>query len=158
MHESFLIRAAAHARHAGGLTRDKRFRNGITDEDVSAVFLAMEAFEMRFTLVPTGRWVPSGGTTIDSMHGINVLRGIGVTETIREMVRTGLANTVPRYGVTRARPARVHLRDPENRSLTICHDPLESLPQGRVRIVDDLALVDCLECELVVATGIVRGL
>jgi len=150
--ESFLIRAAAHARHAASLSRDKRFRNGITDDDVASVFLAMEALDVRLSLSPTGRWVPPVG------KAGNVLRGVNITETVREMARTGLVTILPRYGVVRARPARVHFRDPEDGYLTLCHDPVEGLSQGRVRTVNDLTLVDCLECELAVATGTIRGL
>lgn len=151
--EAFLIRAAAHSRGTTTLPTAKRWRNGVSDLDVTCTFLAMEGMGVRFTQSATGRWLPPTG------QAGGVLAGVDTSVTIREMIRTGLVRTVGPAGMGQTViPSKVHYRNIEDRSMTACLDPVEGMREGRVRTVDDLALVDCLECEAAVAAGGPRGL
>lgn len=151
--DAFLVRASAHARNDLALRPVQRWRNGVDDLGVAALLLAMEALGVRFSHTPTGQWIPQKGKAGGILHGVDT------TATMREMIRTGLVRVVQMAGQDWAViPARVHLRSPEYADLTACLSAVEGMREGRVRTVDDLALVDCLECEAAIAAGGPRGL
>lgn len=150
--DAFIIRAGAHSRHDSLLTLASRWRNGVTDLDVTCVFYALEAETVPFIQSLDGRWLPPAG-----LAG-GVLRGINTSVVVREMIRTGLVRAWGPATRRRITPARVHLRDSVDRHVTACRDGVEGMREGRVRTVDDLTLVDCLECERAVALGSPRGL
>jgi hypothetical protein len=146
INETFLTRATAHAQSYFCLTTVQRWRNGVTDEAVAGVLYAIEAEGVTFSLTGTGSWRTRAFS--------EVLKGVDTSLAMREMIRTGLIRTwADRDGKTHLIPARVHLRDPGVRSESACRAPVTGMPGGRVRIVTDLALVDCLECEDAVARG-----
>lgn len=139
--ERYLIRAAAHSAAPEDLKLGQHWTQGVQDEDVAAVIYAMEALEIPLGRRRTGRW------TMPTEVPHDVLPDIDVDIVISEMIRTGLVREWRAQGRYALTLARVHLRDPENRSQTICHDPVEGMDEGRVRIVSDMTLVDCLTCE-----------
>lgn len=151
--ERFLTRAAAHSRAEMSIRRFARWRDGVTDVQVAAVFYAMESLGVPFVRSLGGKWIPPQG-----MAG-GILRDVMTTVTIKEMIRTGLARAWrDEDGTIRLLPSRVHLASVHDRNVTACHDPIEGMKEGRVRTVDDLTLVDCLECEASVARGGPHGL
>lgn len=150
--EIFMARAAAHSRTVSDLARPQRWRNGVTDTDVAAVFYAMEAEGVRLSITATGRWLPPQG------RAGGVLRGVDTSATVREMVRTGLLRHWLVEGVSQLAPARVHLEDAKAPHLSACRTPVESMPGGRIRLVGELVLVDCLECERAMVWNVDRRL
>jgi hypothetical protein len=146
INETFLTRAAAHSQSPMLLSPAQRWRNGVTDEAVAGLIYAMEAEGVRFSLSPTGSWRTRAFSA--------ALAGVDTSLAMREMIRTGLIRAwADLNGKTCLTLARVHLRDPGVRSESACRAPIAGVPGGRVRIVTDMALVDCLECEDAVAKG-----
>jgi hypothetical protein len=154
--DSYVIRAAAHARADAALRFAQRFQKGVTDLDASHVMKALEsgAQPSRSSI---GRW------SLDVGGGI----GWKVSTVVNEMIRTGLVrHIVYREGPSGLVsdvliPALVHynIRDTvTGLSRSACLFVGEDLGPMRARLVDDLALVDCLQCESVIATGNVRKL
>ncbi len=145
--DAFITRASAHA--DARPNRAQRWMHSVQDNEVAAVFFAMEHDAVTFDRNEYGRWRPS--------KHINP-SGRKVSIVVSEMLRTGLLrladaepNTIPSVLI----PARVHLRDGRQ---TACRYHGEGLGSLRMRLVDDLALVDCLECEATVGRGGYRGL
>ena len=145
----FMTRAAAHsdaAPHAA-----QRFQHGVTDQDVAAVFYALEAEEVELYRNSAGRWlVPLGARGFRKG-----LVGRNLSVVVTEMIRTGLVRHVIERGVDYLVPARLHLADGR---VSACRFTGEDMGPMRARLVIDLALVDCLECESAVSHGGPRGL
>lgn len=144
--QDFQTRAAA---HADATPRpDQEWQNLVTDLEVARVMYAIEADHIEFyrSSTRTTRWLAPAG-----------LRGYGlrINMIIPEMIRTGLLRHVIEYGVDYLVPALVHLRDGRQ---SACRFTGEDLGPMRARLVDDLSLVDCLECEATVVRGHARGL
>jgi hypothetical protein len=150
----WLIRAAAHA-----LPRPERaaqrFQDGVTDADVALVMYALESGAKPFRN-RAGRWLAPADSA-------GVFSGLhrNLSTTVHEMVRTGLVRHVrvrqePQDVLV---PALVHLKDGEPGAWhSACLFTGEDLGPMRSRLVEDLALTDCLGCERVVALGHPRGL
>jgi hypothetical protein len=142
--EAFSTRAAAHATAAPKASQ--RWLAGVTDESVAVVLYAIEADHVEFYRDRTGRWhQPQGARYRSSM----------LSPTINEMIRTGLLRHVIERDVDYLVPALVHLFD---HGQSACRFTGEDMGPMRARLVTDLALVDCLECEAAVARGGPRGL
>jgi hypothetical protein len=144
----FMIRATAHA--LAEPRSAQRWQNRVTDLDVAGVLFAIEAEGIQPNRIKSGRWV-SGRNLIVTTHDLSTV--------ISEMIRTGLLRHLMDRGPAGTEhhliPARVHLKDGQ---WSACRFTGEDLGPMRARLVDDLALVDCLECEQAVARGHARGL
>lgn len=156
--QAFMDRAAAHASYFR-LRAAQRWQAGVTDTDVTLVMYALERGTVAYRN-RAGRWLAPTGSPISS----HWRPGRNLSAVINEMIRTGLLRHVieREAGVQRdvLVPALVHLKD-----LSTTGDPRsaclftgEDMGPMRARLVDNLAIVDCLACELVVATGHARGL
>lgn len=141
--QSFIDRAAA---HATAIPRaEQRWQHAVTDQDVALVMYAIERMAVDIYLNRAGQWV-----------GWRVGTGIRLNWVVSEMIRTGLLRHVIQHGQHHLVPALVHLKGPDGWSA--CHFTGEDLGPMRSRLVTDLSLVDCLECEAAVARGASRGL
>lgn len=129
---SRITRAGAHARPLDQLTRVQRFRRGVTDLDVARVFEMLEREEIPFHRRPSGPWVVR-----DPRLGLNV------PVIVAEMLRTGLAREWHDENGDHLAPALVHL---DRGGYSACRFPGEDLGWLRVRLVQDLVHVDCLNC------------
>jgi hypothetical protein len=161
--QAFIVRAGAHARALAITPRAQRWLEGVTDEDVAAVFYAIEAEGVRMHRGATGRWLADLSdrpwTVLRHRRGV-VGRHLSVA--VKEMIRTGLlrhwVERTPGGDVDHLIPALVHLKDPREPVWSACRFTGEDFGPMRSRLVEDLALVDCLECEQAVARGGPRGL
>lgn len=144
------MRAAAHAIAEANLRSAQRWQNRVTDLDVAAVLYMLEAGPGEGPYrIKSGRWV--------MQHGVKVIGLVhDLSTVINEMIRTGLVRHVIDHEVDYLVPALVHLCGRDGYSA--CHFTGEDLGPMRARLVNDLALVDCLECEAAVARGHARGL
>jgi hypothetical protein len=156
--QAYMDRAAAHASYTS-LRAAQRFQHGVTDTDVTVVMYALE----RGTPVirnRAGRWIAPAGSPI----GSHWRPGRNLSVVINEMIRTGLLRHVVDRTldteVDHLVPALVHLRDVTvtGEAQSACLFTGEDMGPMRARLVDSLAIVDCLSCEAVVATGYARGL
>jgi len=126
----------------------QRFQNGVTNLDVAIVFYAIEADGMMPRRLRSGRWVSGPHGRIPTRHDLSAV--------VNEMIRTGLLRHVVERDEDYLVPALVHLMDGSRRSA--CLFTGEDLGPMRSRLISDLTLVDCLECEAAVARGGPRGL
>lgn len=150
----FQTRAAAHAAAPLALRRAQRFMDGVNDYHVAAVMYAIEN-GLRLYRNSLGRWRAPTGSPLAGQGWVHL------STVVHEMIRTGLLRHVTiRTDVDasedRLVPALVHLRDEDRQSA--CKFIGEDIGPMRSRLVDHLSLVDCLECEHVVATGTLRQL
>jgi hypothetical protein len=144
--DRFTKRAAAHA--LADPRAAQRWQNQVTDEDVAALLYAIEAGDFQPYRIRSGRWVAPMGQHVAAMrHDLSTV--------INEAIRTGLVRHVIQWQVDYLVPALVHLRDGD---WSACRFTGEDMGPMRARLVDDLTLVDCLECEAVVSRGHARGL
>lgn len=138
-----IARAGAHALPNEKLRREQRYRLGVSDLAVARV---LELLERDVTFV---RRLTRGWTVRDSRITLNV------PSIVSEMLRMGLAREFEDQDGWHLAPALVHLaRDGES----ACRLDAEKLGARRVRLVDDLTLVDCLNCERAVSKNVIRGL
>lgn len=145
--QTFRERAAAHSLASAVCRAAQRFQNGVTDLDVAIVFYAIEADGMMPRRLRSGRWVSGPHGRIPTRHDLSAV--------VNEMIRTGLLRHVVECDEDYLVPALVHLLDG---SRSACLFTGEDLGPMRSRLVSDLTLVDCLECEAAVARGGPRGL
>jgi len=152
------VRAAAHSIPYHRLRLQQRWQRGVTDEVVAMVMFALEdGAAVRRTF--TGRWTPDTRTMPWPIEPSRLWRP-NLTAVIDEMIRTGLM----RHVVVREQgnevdyliPAPVHLMS--EAGLSACLFVGEDMGPMRSRLVRDLTLVDCLDCEATVARGHARGL
>lgn len=143
--EAFRVRAAAHSGEPQRAAQ--RWLNRVNDLDVATVLYAIEANGAEPYRIKSGRWVSQHRGQVPTTHDLSTV--------INEMIRTGLLRHMIDFGVDYLVPALVHLRDG---GMSSCRFTGEDLGPMRARLVDDLALVDCLECEATVARGAPRGL
>jgi len=154
--QAFEMRAASHSAAETALRAAQRFQHGVTDTDVTLVMYALEGGTRPYRN-RAGRWLAPTGSVI----GSHWRPGRNLSVVINEMIRTGLVRHVrsSREPHDVLVPALVHLKDGEPGAwLSACLFTGEDMGPMRARLVDDLSLVDCLACELVVATGHARGL
>lgn len=150
-HEAAQAREAAYitraASHSTAVPRAaQRWQHAVTDLDVAAVMYAIEAMNVDLVINKVGHWV-----------GWQSGRGIRLHWVVSEMIRTGLLrHVIERQNTHHLVPALVHLKDDARGSA--CRFTGEDMGPMRSRLVTDLALVDCLHCLEVVATGHPRGL
>lgn len=156
--DAYAIRAAAHSADPGVLRGLQRFQTYVTDLDVTVVMFAIER-GARFKNNRVGGWVAPAGLTR--------LSPARLSNTIREMIRTGLVRHYRDRNGDHLIPALVHLRatteaEYHGHMINVQHSAClfvgEDLGPMRSRLVDRLDLVDCLACEQVVSSGTVRGL
>ena len=150
----WLIRAAAHAA-SFPYRSAQRFQEGVTDADVALVMYALETGARPYRN-RASRWLAPQ----DSAGLFSGLRR-NLSTVIHEMIRTGLVRHVRMHleGRDVLVPAPVHLKDGEPGEWhSACLFTGEDLGPMRSRLVEDLALVDCLNCERTVALGHPRGL
>jgi len=138
-------RAVAHVGDEFVLRRAQRFAGYVSELATARVMLAIE----RGTVIKktaTGWKAPAGSPLPKNLGTI-----------VNEMIRTGLLRNYrdPRTDKHTLIPAKTHLDDGYRTSL--CLFAGEDLGPMRARLVKDLDLVDCLECEAVyIARGIPR--
>jgi hypothetical protein len=161
--QAFEMRAASHSAAETTLRAAQRWQHGVTDVEVTLVMYALEGGTRPYRN-QAGRWLapigsPIGGRTSGLKRNLSVVIG--------EMIRTGLVRHVRQQRASHLSPApqdvlvpaHVHLKDGEPGAWrSACLFTGEDLGPMRARLVDDLSLVDCLACELTVATGHPRGL
>jgi len=133
----WIERASAHAMPASRLTREARFRSGVTDEAVARVLLALER-GTTFTQTTHGVWWAPAGTPVPR----------GLSTAIQEAIRTGL---LIHHHTGALVPASVHLGafrqyGADDRFSSVCGTPGEHKGPKRVRLVTDPIMVDCLAC------------
>lgn len=143
----FRERAAAHSMADVMLRPAQRWQHGVTDLDVAAVLYAIEADEIQPRRTRAGRWVSLEGQRIKTTHDLSTI--------INEMIRTGLVRHIIDHGDDYLVPALVHFMDGWQ---SVCRFTGEDLGPMRARVVDNFALVDCLECEAAIGRGAPRGL
>lgn len=156
--QNFAIRAAAHSADDSVLRVAQRWHHGVSDLQVSRVFLALEYYRIRPYRNVAGRWYAPTGT---SLAGLNA----NLSPVIGEMIRTGLVrHWIDREG-DHLIPAPVHLRERvvlDQPAQVFQHSAClfvgEDLGPMRSRMVDRLDLVDCLACCETVASGSSRKL
>jgi hypothetical protein len=152
--DAFEIRAAAHAKAPAVLRPAQVWREGVTDEGVAAVLLALERGVV-FYRNAVGRWLFPLGAPVPRAS-----MGRDLSTVINEMIRTGLVrHYVHKHGIVTSDyliPAPVHYRGLDGQSS--CLFTGENLGAMRSRLVDDLTLVDCLACEQAIARGYPGGL
>lgn len=141
-----ILRAGAHAAAETVLRPAQRFLYGVTDLDVTRVMHKLEQ-GTHLTLDGMGRWRASSGSAPERL-GARTLSTV-----VQEMIRTGLVRHWRDREGDRLIPAKVHLRNSEHRTTSACLFTGENMGPMRSRLVDDLVLVDCLDCEQAVATG-----
>jgi hypothetical protein len=155
--QAFEMRAASHSAAETTLRAAQRWQHGVTDVDVTLVMYALEGGTRPYRN-QAGRWLAPIGSPIGGRSS-GLRRNLSVV--IGEMIRTGLVRHVrsSREPQDVLVPAHVHLKDGEPGAWrSACLFTGEDLGPMRARLVEDLSLVDCLACELVVATGHARGL
>lgn len=155
--EAFEARAASHSAAEVILRAAQRWQGGVTDLDVTLVMYALEGGTRPYRN-QAGRWLAPIGSPIGGRAN-GLKRNLSVV--IGEMIRTGLVRHVrlPRAPQDVLVPALVHLKAMEPGAWhSACLFTGEDMGPMRARLSDRLALVDCLACELVVATGHARGL
>ncbi len=141
-------RAAAHST-ADRLRSAQRWQSSVSDYEVAQVFLALEhGYVVRRG---AGRWATAYRLEMTTNR---------LQAAVDEMLRTALAREARTEHGWRLIPALVHYRvRPEHYPAhTACLYMGEGLGAMRVRLVDRLDLVDCLECEAAIARGGHRGL
>ena len=143
--QRFLTRAAAHT--LAEPRAAQRWMFPIKDEDVAALLYGLEADEIQAYRIKSGRWVLPLGARLATRRDPSTI--------INEAIRTGLVRHLIEWNVDYLIPALVHYRDGGQ---SACRFTGEDLGPMRARLVDDLSLVDCLECEAVIARGHPRGL
>jgi hypothetical protein len=147
--EAAVIRAACHASEVSERYA-QRWTAGVTDLDVARVFYGLE-LGTRLYRNRAGSWKAPVGTPMAAMrHHLSAV--------VNEMIRTGLVRHYKDHEGDHLIPALVHLRNPDNSQVSACLFTGENLGPMRARLVDRLDLVDCLNCEAVIASGNVRGL
>jgi hypothetical protein len=155
--EAFETRAASHSAAESTLRMAQRWQHGVTDVEVTLVMYALEGGTRPYRN-QIGRWLAPIGSPIGG-RASGLKRNLSVV--INEMIRTGLVRHL-QPGTLRPDvlvPAHVHLKDGEPGAWhSACLFTGEDMGPMRARLVDDLSLVDCLACELTVATGHARGL
>jgi hypothetical protein len=99
----------------------------------------MHALEsgVRLYRTPHGRWCAPKGTTLNGLGRLSAAVG--------EMIRTGLVRHWRDRNGDHLVPAKVHLLAPDKRSA--CHFAGEDMGPMRSRLSEDMAIVDCLDCE-----------
>lgn len=158
--DAYAIRASAHSAVPGVLRPSQRFVAYVTDLDVARVMLALErGARLRYSRV--GTWVAPAGLAMVNMSPARL------SNTVNEMIRTGLVRHYRDRNGDHLIPALVHLRATTESEYhghvtstqhSACLFTGEDLGPMRSRLVDRLDLVDCLSCEQAVSTGTVRGL
>ena len=131
LERTWITRSTAHSMPETMLHPDARWQRGVTDLDVARVMLAIE----RGTEITQGnghRWVPPVGSRM----------GQDVSIIVNEMIRTGL---LIHHHTGALVPAKVH-HAPDGVHVSTCHTAGEGMGPKRVRLVESLGLVDCLDC------------
>lgn len=145
-----IVRAAAHSAAPAVLRVAQRFQHGVDDLMVARVMRALETGAQPYRNA-TGRWRAPQGSGLFGLSD-------RLTSAVNEMIRTGLLrHYVDREG-DHLIPARVHARNLDDRNLSACLFTGEDLGPMRSRLTDDLAVVDCRDCEVAIARGQARGL
>lgn len=142
---NFTARAIAHVQMACLLAPDQQWRGEVTNASVAHVVFAIECLGVRFRRSTIGRWLGDWG-------GVPAIGNYLLSPTIKEMIRTGLLvhqiERIPGTFVDHLIPAPVH-------ALSICDGGTAcgKLARGplRLRLLSDLSLVDCLDCEAAIA-------
>jgi hypothetical protein len=146
------IRAAAHAVAPALLRRAQLWQDHVKDHEVALIMYAIEQGTVLYRN-RAGRWIPPVGSPVTGYGHAQVNR------IVNEMIRTGLLRHVVDREGDHLVPALVHLKDgAEGAWHSACLFTGEDLGPMRARLVDELYLVDCLECTDVVARGHARGL
>jgi hypothetical protein len=136
LERTWIERAAAHCQPEDRLTPEARFRDGITDLDVTRVMLAIERGAV-ITQSVTGRWYAPSGTHVDQQS---------LSRVVNEMIRTGLA-VHHLSGVLI--PTLVHMDSWDEGMqwrVSACGVAGEGMGPKRVRLHASPGLVDCLAC------------
>jgi hypothetical protein len=148
--ERYAVRAAAHAAEPSVLRAAQRFAPYVSDLAVARVMLALErGTEIHRNSI--GRWFAPIGHPL----------GRQVSTVIQEMIRTGLVRDYRQpNGEHVLIPAKTHLRVREELTAqhSLCLFAGEDLGPMRARLVDQMDLVDCLECEALASGTAVRRL
>jgi len=143
--QRYATRAAAHAREPETLRPAQRFEPYVTDLAVARVMLALErGTEIRRNRL--GRWFAPTGSPL----------GRSVSTVVSEMIRTGLVRDYRNpSGEHVLIPAKTHKRvwDAPGVQRSLCLFTGEDLGPMRSRLVDEMDLVDCLECEHIAIHG-----
>jgi len=142
--EQLVERSTAHIVPSGTLKRSQAFTGGVRELDVARLMLAVE----QGNAIKLGRfrWVAPAGHRGGAMF----------SRAVSEAIRTGLLRDYrdPATGEHHLIPALVHLRDFDGAS--VCKFAGEDMGPVRARLVDDIALTDCRNCEATVSTGNIR--
>jgi hypothetical protein len=143
-------RATAHARANILLRAAQRWHYNVTDADVAMVLYLLETGAQLYRNA-AGSWQAPA-----EHRGYKRTMSRPLNSVVGEMIRTVLVRHVIQDGLRDVLiPALVHLRDGDR---SACLFTGEDIGPIRSRLVDDLSLVDCLECEATVARGHARGL
>lgn len=149
--EGEIIRAGAHAAAPAVLRPAQRFQNGVDDLMVARVMRALEDGVVPYLRPVQGTWCAPAGTPVSGLRN-------KLSNTIKEMIRTGLVRHFRDREGDHLIPAKVHARNRDDRNLSACLFTGEDMGPMRSRLADDLRLVDCLDCEAAIAQGQARGL
>lgn len=140
-------RAGAHAVPNNQLRPTQRFRQGVTDLDVARVLELLER---------GAPFVRRDGGAARGWHLRDPRVRLETHVIVNDMLRTALAREFWDDDGWHLVPALVHLND--GRGQTACRVDGETFSPRRVRLLADLALVDCLNCERAVSKSVIRGL
>lgn len=143
--KAIIERAGAHAYAWKDLRAAQRLQHGVTELDVARVMCGLEQ-GARLYLSRTNRWCAGRGSALHSLERLS--------PTVHEMIRTGLVRHWRDREGDHLVPARVHFMGPDRKSA--CHFAGEDLGPMRARLSQDMAVVDCLECEAI-QTGVNLG-
>lgn len=139
--QSIVDRSSTHVRLPSETRDEQRWLDGVTDLDVAVVMYAVETGAC-IRRMGNGRW------TFPARSDYGRQLRVDLSVAVREMVRTGvlthLIRRLPAGEVHLLVPALVHLR--ASTGLSACGVPGEGMGPKRVRLSDDLSLVDCLDC------------
>jgi hypothetical protein len=149
---AYMTRAAAHSAPDRSLRAAQRFQHGVTNADVAALMWTLEVTPESLALHGT-RWVAKRGTPLRQARR-------DTTTVVNEAIRTGLVRrwTAP-DGAAQLLPARVHFQVWDGSyARSRCLFAGEDLSAMRARLVEELPLVDCLECQALALPDSLRGL
>jgi len=154
--QAYADRAGAHAAAESALRAAQRWQHGVTDLAVARVVYALERGTRPYRN-RSGRWYAPTGSPLAGM-------GQSLSTVINEMVRTGIVRHWRDREGDHLIPAPVHLlvKDIEAPAGAVlrhsaCLFVGEDMGPMRARLIDQLALVDCGNCEQAICTGTIRA-
>lgn len=129
-------RSGCHAQPETTLRPAQKLLGAVTELDIARVMFGLES-GVRLYLTPNGRWCAPSAS--------NLVYLTRLSQTVREMIRTGLVRHWRDRNGDHLAPAKVHALGPDG--LSACHFPGETLGPMRSRLTRNMLLVDCLDCE-----------